>query len=61
MPKTFCVSCKTQTDSYDTVDITTKNGRKMLQGRCSVCHKKKSTFVKNKQDKKTAKMKINVG
>ena len=54
MSKTFCVSCKTQTDSYDTVDITTKNGRKMVQGRCSVCHKKRSTFVKNKQDKKTA-------
>ena len=42
----FCVNCKTHTDTKFMENITSKNGRPMLRGRCSVCDKIKSSFVK---------------
>ena len=37
---TYCLSCK-----KDTKTIKTKNNRKMMLSRCSICNNKKSIFV----------------
>ena len=39
---TYCISCKNDIDSKV---IKTKNNRKMMLSRCSICNNKKSTFV----------------
>ena len=47
--KTYCLKCKTNTDSIDPKIFKTKNNRLLMQSKCSVCGTKKSRFVK-KQD-----------
>ena len=42
---TYCLSCKTDTRNINPKVIKTKNNRKMLFSRCSICNNKKSTFV----------------
>ena len=42
---TYCLSCKKDTRNIDPKVIKTKNNRKMMLSRCSVCNNKKSTFV----------------
>lgn len=42
----YCVSCKRVTESLDVKEVKTKNGQLTLRGNCSVCGKKKSTFLK---------------
>ena len=42
---TYCLSCKKDTKNIDPEVIKTKNNRKMMLSRCSICNKKKSTFI----------------
>ena len=42
----YCVKCKTKTESEDVQTVTSKNGRPMARGRCVVCGKIKTQFVK---------------
>ena len=42
---TYCLSCKKDTGNISPKVIKTKNNRKMMLSRCSICNNKKSTFV----------------
>ena len=42
---TYCLSCKKDTGNIDPKVIKTKNNRKMMLSRFSICNNKKSTFV----------------
>ena len=41
---TYCLSCKKDTKNIDSKVIKTKNNRKMMLSRCSICNNKKSAF-----------------
>ena len=41
----YCLSCKNDTKNIDSKVIKTKNNRKMMLSRCSICNYKKSTFL----------------
>ena len=42
---TYCLSCEKDTKNIDTKVIKTKNNRKMMLSRCSICNNKKYTFI----------------
>ena len=42
---TYCLSCKEDTGNINSKVIKTKNNRKMVLSRCSICNNKKSTFL----------------
>ena len=42
---TYFLSCKKDTRNIDPKVIKTKNNRKMMLSRCSICNNKKSTFT----------------
>ena len=42
---TYCLSCQKDTRNIDPKVIKTKNNRKMMLSRCSICNNKKSTFT----------------
>ena len=42
---TYCLSCKNDTKNIDSKVIKTKNNRKMMLSRRSICSNKKSTFL----------------
>ena len=42
---TYCLACKKDTKNINPKVIKTKNNRKMMLSRCSICNNKKSTFV----------------
>ena len=42
---TYCLSCKKDTKNIDPKVIKTKNNRKMMLSRCSICNNKKPTFI----------------
>ena len=42
---TYCLSCKKDSRNIDPKVIKTKNNRKMMLSRCSICDNKKSTFT----------------
>ena len=42
---TYCLSRKKNTKNIDSKVIKTKNNRKMMLSRCSICNNKKSTFL----------------
>ena len=42
---TYCLSCKKDTRNINPKGIKTKNNRKMMLSRCSICSNKKSTFI----------------
>ena len=42
---TYCLSCKKDTKNIDLKVIKTKNNRKMMLSRCSICKNKKYTFT----------------
>ena len=42
---TYCLSCKKDTRNIDLKVLKTKNNRKMMLSRCSICNNKKSTFT----------------
>ena len=46
MCKSYCVSCKKNTDSINPKKVTAKNGRLMEKSACQICNKKKSKFIK---------------
>jgi len=33
----YCMKCKKKTEMKDTVEVTMKNGRKAVKGKCAVC------------------------
>ena len=41
----YCLSCKKDAKYIDPKVTRTKNNRKMMLSRCSICNNKKSTFV----------------
>ena len=42
---TYCSSCKKDTRNINPKVVKTKNNRKMILSRCSICNNKKSTFI----------------
>ena len=42
---TYCLSCKKNTKNINSKVIKTKNNRKMMLSRCSICDNKKSTLL----------------
>ena len=42
---TYCLVCKKYTGNINPKVIKTKNNRKMMLSRCSICNNKKSTFI----------------
>ena len=42
---TYCLACKKYTGNINLKVIKTKNNRKMMLSRCSICNNKKSTFI----------------
>ena len=49
--KTYCLKCKTNTDSIDPKMFKTKNNRLIMQSKCIVCGTKKSRFIKEQDEK----------
>jgi len=43
----YCVKCRRHTETNNIQMVTTKNGRLMRRGTCSVCGKTKTQFVKS--------------
>ena len=41
---TYCLSCKKDTKNIDSKVVKTKNDKKIILSRCSICNNKKSTF-----------------
>ena len=46
MCKSYCVSCKKNTDSINPKKVKAKNGRIMEKSTCQICNKNKSKFIK---------------
>src|SRR5271169_770680 len=44
----YCVKCKRKTETFNIIEITTTNNKRMNKGICSICGKNKSSFVSNK-------------
>ena len=42
---TYCLVCKKYTGNIKLKVIKTKNNRRMMLSRCSICNNKKSTFI----------------
>ena len=42
---TYCLSCKKDMKNIDPKVVKTKNNRKVMLSRCSICNNKKSTFT----------------
>ena len=42
---TYCLECKKYTGNINPKVIKTKNNKKMMLSRCSICNNKKSTFI----------------
>ena len=49
--KTYCLKCKTNTDSIDPRMSKTKTNSLIMQSKCSVCEIKKSIFIKEQDAK----------
>ena len=49
MCKSYCVTCKKNTDSINPKKVKAKNGRLMEKATCTICHKGKAKFIKNAQ------------
>ena len=45
--ETYCVSCRRYTENKNSNVRKTKQNRLMLLSNCTVCGKKKSSFIKN--------------
>ena len=37
MPEGYCVKCKSKKEITEAVEVTTKNGRKAIKGKCPTC------------------------
>ena len=42
---TYCLSCKKDMINIDPKVIKTKNNKRVIISRCSICNNKKSTFI----------------
>ena len=42
---TYCLSCKKDTKNIDPKVTKTKNNKRVIISRCSICNNKKSTFI----------------
>ena len=49
--KTYCVKCKKDTENVDQNLFRTKNGRLLMQSKCTVCGIKKSRVIKEQEAK----------
>ena len=49
--KTYCVNCRKDTENIDPKMVRTKNGRLVIQSKCTVCGIKKSRLVKEQEAK----------
>ena len=49
--KTYCVKCKKDTENVDQNLFRTKNGRLLMQSKCTVCGIKKSRVKKEQEAK----------
>ena len=49
--KTYCVKCRKDTENVDPKMVETKNGRLLMQSKCTDCGIKKSRFVKEQEAK----------
>ena len=44
--KTYCVTCRKDTENIDPKMVKTKNGRLLMQSKCTVCGIKKLRLMK---------------
>ena len=42
---TYCLSCKKDTRNIDPRIVKTKNNKRVMSSKCSICNNKKSTFI----------------
>ena len=49
--KTYCVKCRKNTENLNSKIFATKNGRLLMQSKCTACGIKKSIFVKEQKEK----------
>ena len=42
---TYCLSCKKDTENIDSKIIKTKNNKRVMSSKCSICNNKKSEFI----------------
>ena len=42
---TYCLSCKKDTKNIDPRIVKTKNNKRVMSSKCSICNNKKSTFT----------------
>ena len=49
--KTYCVKCRKNTENLNSKIFKTKNGRLLMQSKCTNCGIKKSRFVKEQETK----------
>ena len=49
--KTYCMTCRKDTENIDPKMFRTKNNRLIMQSKCPVCRIKKSRFIKNQEAK----------
>ena len=50
--KTYCMICKKDTGNLDPKIVKTKNGRLLMQSKCTICKIKKSRFIKEQEAKR---------
>ena len=49
--QTYCVKCRKNTENLNSKIFKTKNGRLIMQSKCTECGFKKSRFVKEQEAK----------
>ena len=49
--KTYCITCRNDTENMDPKMVRTENYRLVMQSKCSVCRIKKSRFLKEQEVK----------
>ena len=49
--KTYCVKCRKNTENLNSNIFKTKNGRLIMQSKCTECGFKRSRFVKEQEAK----------
>ena len=49
--KTYCVKCRKNTENLNSKIFKTKNGRLLMQSKCTACGIKKPRFVKEQEAK----------
>ena len=49
--KTYCMKCRKNTENLNSKIFKTKNGRLIMQSKCTECRFKKSRFVKKQEVK----------